>query len=78
MKDNSGSIKRNARKEKDAQPDYNGSAMIAGVEYWLAGWIKTGDDGRWLSLAFSVKEDRPKETKVDSGKRIDPDNEVPF
>ena len=44
-KDNSGSLFRNERKERDNQPDYNGSVLIDGVEYWQSAWLKEGKNG---------------------------------
>lgn len=56
-KDNSGTLSRNAKKEKDNHPDYKGKATIGGVDYWVAGWAKTGQDGsKFMSLAFTVKD----------------------
>lgn len=55
-KELSGTLSRNKRKEKDSHPDYNGSALIEGVEYWISGWVKDGDDGKWLSLSFKPKD----------------------
>lgn len=55
-KDNSGSLSRNKRKEKDTHPDMKGKATIAGVEYWISGWTKENADGKWLSLSFEPKD----------------------
>lgn len=57
-RDMSGSMKRNARKEKSSHPDYKGKVTIAGKDYWLSGWKKEGDDGTWVSLAFEEKKDK--------------------
>lgn len=60
-KDNSGSLFKNDRKEQPNHPDYKGSIMVNGVEYWLSAWIKTTkDDLRWLSIAVQKKDTRPK------------------
>jgi hypothetical protein len=56
-KDNSGSISRNDRKEKETHPDLKGKCTIGGKKYWISGWKKTNDSGPWVSLAFEeVKE----------------------
>lgn len=56
QRNNSGSMFRNDRKEKDTHPDYKGSALIDGVEYWMDAWIKTSKDGRkFMSFAFKPK-----------------------
>lgn len=54
--DNSGSISKNTRKEKDTHPDIKGKATISGVEYWVDGWAKTGENGPWYSLSFKPKD----------------------
>ena len=57
-KDNSGSLFKNTRKEKDTHPNLTGTANIDGVEYYVSGWTKDpkepGGD-RWISLAFKKK-----------------------
>lgn len=55
-KDMTGVLFRNDRKEKDAHPDRKGSCLIGGVEYWVAGWLKDGKNGQFLSLAFTPKD----------------------
>lgn len=54
-KDNRGRLSRNERKEKETHPDMKGSATINGVEYWISGWTKENDRGKWLSLSFEQK-----------------------
>lgn len=46
------------KKETDKQPDFRGSALIGGVEYWVAGWKRTGKQSGapYMSLAFQKKE----------------------
>jgi hypothetical protein len=53
----SGSMRRNTKKESERHPDMNGSCLIEGVEYWISGWAKEGNDGRWLSLSFKPKDE---------------------
>jgi hypothetical protein len=55
----SGSMFVNNRKDKENQPDRQGSALIEGVEYWISGWIKEGQNGKWMSLAFKRKTPNP-------------------
>ena len=70
QKDNSGSVFKNERKEKDTHPDRTGSATIGGVAYWVNGWVKQDKNGnQYLSLAF-----KPKETPA---ARVDLQNERP-
>lgn len=59
-RDNSGSISKNDRKEEDRHPDIKGQAVVDGRAYWVAGWLKENDKGKWYSLAFTPKDDQPK------------------
>lgn len=58
QKENSGSLFKNDRREKDTHPHATGSALIDGVEYWVSAWTKEGAKGKWQSLAFKKKEER--------------------
>jgi hypothetical protein len=80
-KDNSGSLSKNTRKEKDTHPDIRGKCKIAGVEYWIDGWQKDGESGKWYSLSFKPKDARPaqpapQEPRQQPGKDFDDD--LPF
>jgi len=57
QKDNSGTIFKNDRKEKESHPDGKGSCVIDGVEYWVSSWNKTSTKGtQYRSLSFQRKE----------------------
>lgn len=75
--DNSGSLGKNQRKEKDSHPDLSGQACINGVDYWISGWKKTGDNGTWYSLAFKPKAEAQGEAQGRKSKFED-DSEIPF
>jgi len=88
QKDMSGTLFINDRKDKDTHPDRTGTALIDGVEYWVSGWIKQGQRGQFLSLAFKRKEQRHEPApppRRDQPRRSDPissgrdmDDEIPF
>ena len=75
-KELSGSLSLNTRKEKETHPDYKGSLMIGGQEYWLSGWSKTNEQGDWISLSAKPKEARTTEAKAIAPKK--PAEGVPF
>lgn len=79
QRDMSGSLFINKRKTTDRHPDRNGSCMINGVEYWVSGWInktKVGDP--WLSLSFTVKEEKPNTKPARDSNFDDMDDDIPF
>lgn len=52
LKDNSGSLFENDRKQSDRHPDMTGKVMVNGVEMYVSAWWKQGRS-QFLSLAFS-------------------------
>ena len=79
-KDNSGSLFKNARKEKDTQPDYQGECKIAGVEYYMSAWLKTSESGRkWMSFSFKTKEQKQEKPAAKQSHAFDDmDSDIPF
>ena len=56
-KDNSGALFKNDQKQGDNHPDYKGSAMIDGSDYWLSAWINVSKNGlTYMSLSLQPKE----------------------
>jgi hypothetical protein len=56
-KENSGVLFKNDRKESEQHSDYSGELDIAGVKYWLNGWVRTSKKTgmRFLSLTAKPK-----------------------
>lgn len=50
------------KKDNDKQPDLKGSALIGGVEYYVAAWKRTGKQtgAPYLKLAFEKKAQEKK------------------
>ena len=60
QQDNSGTLFRNTRKQEgDKQPDYNGTIKVDGVEKQIAGWVRQGAKGTFLSLKVSEPYKKP-------------------
>jgi len=54
--DNSGTLFRNDRREKDSHPNMTGSATIDGHDYFVNGWTKEAKNGKFISLSFKKKQ----------------------
>ena len=59
---NRGILSKNDRKEQETHPDFTGQINVAGVDYWLNGWVKTRNDGSGKFFSLSVKpKDAPRQ-----------------
>ena len=58
LKEGSGSLFKNDRKEKETHFDYKGSIMVNGKEQWLGAWIKEGKNGKFFILAIGKEKER--------------------
>jgi len=94
QRDNSGSFFINNRKTRDNQPDFNGSVMVDGKEFYISIWSKNGKSGEFWTCSFTEKtssgERAPAPTKTSSMSKtmakapakveeeIDLDDDIPF
>lgn len=88
QKDNSGSLFRNDRKEKDTHPNATGTATIDGVDYFVSAWTKDGAKGKFQSLSFKRKDaaaaPKPQRSYAEESGRdrnsygTDDDGDLPF
>jgi hypothetical protein len=74
-RDNSGTLGKNNRREKDTHPTHTGKGVIDGKEYWISAWVKEGPSGKFFSLAFKAKDEQPQATPA---KAPDFDDDIPF
>ena len=83
MKDNSGALFANFKKEKETQPDFKGDVMIDGIKKTIAAWKKTTIGGaEYLSLSFGeFKEQEQTEHQESKANGYQPqqlDDDIPF
>lgn len=79
QKDNSGSLFKNDKKETDKHPDYTGSVLVKGQQYFISAWLKKSKDGKpYMSLSFKEKDfNRPAE-KTHQVYAPQEDDPIPF
>ena len=73
-----GVLFKNDKKETDKSPDYRGNCEIGGQEYWVSAWVKQGKSGKFLSLSFTEKNDKPKKESKKAEKVVEEDEDLPF
>lgn len=79
QRDNSGSLFKNDKKTADNHPDYKGSIMVGGSEYWLSAWLKTSTKGvKYMSLAVKAKENQDADPAPQGAGRGTMDQDIPF
>lgn len=78
--DNSGIVFKNDKKEKPSHPDRTGSCTIDGKDYWISGWMKEGEKGPFLTLAFKPKEtkNQPAQEPTRKGAKNTFDEDIPW
>ena len=78
---NSGALNKNENKRPDKNdPDYQGQAEVDGVGYWLSAWVKSGPNGKFLSLSFKPKQAKSAPAKASKPveDEFDDDSGIPF
>jgi uncharacterized protein (DUF736 family) len=60
---NRGVLFRDEDKKTDKHPDYTGKLNVDGVDFRLAGWIKTGKSGKKF-LSLKVSEPRQQDEVI--------------
>ena len=78
QQDNSGILFRNDKKTRDTDRDYAGNATIAGVGYWISGWVKEGRNGKFMTFRFKPKDEPKPMTKAAGGVPFDDSTDIPF
>jgi hypothetical protein len=69
-----GALFKNHRKEKPSHPDYRGDITILGDKYRLAGWVKEGKRGKYLSIVARPDDEEHKPALA----AIPADADIPF
>ena len=70
-KEGFGALFRNEKKEGN-QPDYRGTFKgLDGVEYDIAGWLKDGQKGKFLSLKISHQRGRTEDRAPAEPEKLD-------
>jgi len=79
MKNNTASIFKNYKKEKDTHPDMKGEALIEGKAFWVSAWRKEDKNGnQWFSIALTEKgeQNKPVMDNAPSGRDDKPNNNI--
>ena len=78
LREGSGSLFKNRKKEKDSHPDERGDCMIGGVVYEVSAWVKKTKNGdEFRSLSIKPKREKPANAAPEPKAPIN-DDDVPF
>ena len=69
--ENTGVLFKNDTGDNPKRPAYKGKLDVGGVEYKLAGWIREGKSGKFISLKIDTDERKP-------AAKVDDEQEIPF
>ena len=83
QRENSGILFKNDRQREGKQdPDYSGECNIAGTEYYMNAWLKTGQTSgkKFLSFSFKLKQAKAQTQAASTGGTVqnDMNDEIPF
>ena len=80
VRDMSGSVFKNNRRDRDTSPNLTGSGMVFGKEVWINAWVKTDKNGeKWISFSFKEKEAKPQQDQAETKTAAQlTDDEIPF
>lgn len=72
-RDGDGTLRKTREKKTEKSPDYFGDVLLNGQKYRLAGWVRQGKNGTFLSLRceLDTRTDTPRPTRGD-------DDPIPF
>ena len=79
-----GSLFKNDRKNTENHPDYTGSIVVNGQEFWLSAWLKDRPSGgKYMSLALKEKDAPAQARQAPASKPAmsyaeELDDEIPF
>jgi hypothetical protein len=75
-----GALFKNDKKEKPSHPDYRGDCTIRGRKFWMSAWIKEGQKGKYMSVAFRPAEEEAAkpEPKPQTKVMVQADDDIPF
>lgn len=62
---------KNNRKTQETHSDYAGSITINGQEFWLNGWVKEGQNGKFIGGTIKAKQPPKEKPKVVGGRDFD-------
>lgn len=75
----SGIMSDNTYKQTEKQPDFTGRGEYKGVEFRIAGWKRTGQNGDFISLKFSEPQQQVAKQEPKAQEVYDSTNdELPF